>query len=627
MQSRVVGPLRNREVVHSGTSTLKSDGAGQHQHRGIRVRLNLSLEGRPYAAPWLMEDYVPMPLPDRAPRGRGPLLLVIFAIAALIIPAGVLAARATPGRTVDLQILDISDWHGQVDPINGVGGAAVLKTYLDTARAGYTNNITLTAGDDVGATPPVSNYFEDVPAILSERMMGIQVGGLGNHNFDSGLGRLQDQIDLAASTDPSVPGTPFRYVSSNLSNRDANISGVSDYALFVYKGMTVAVIGVTNEEAPTLNFPGSMGTMVPTDSVAAAMAAKAAATAAGANVFVAITHKGVTNFVAGQPQGELIDFANGVSGFHLIVGDHTDVQYQGTINGQFVFENRSKGVSFSKTVLTVRRGTGTLVNLAHTFVTPTSAAVVPNAGITAMLQPYRDLLAPIFSGTVGTSTVYIPRKDSCNQSAGRTCESLIGNVIADAMRIRYGTEFAIANSGGIRADLTCPLVDSATDFCPAYTPSPYPITRGQVNTVLPFGNQGVTVTLSGAELKLMLENAVSAMPAANGKYAQVSGLCFTYDISGAAGSRVTGAVRQAGDGSCTGAAIDLVNGSYTVATNDFVAAGGDGYPIFAGRYATLGLLDQDVSDYLTSVGSITPTLQGRIVCTTTGATLCPVLAP
>ena len=574
-----------------------------------------------------MEDTVPMPLPDRARRGRGPLLLVIFAIAALTIPAGVLAARATPGPTVALQILDISDWHGQVDPINGVGGAAVLKTYLDTARAGSLNNLTLTAGDDVGATPPVSNYFADVPAILAERMMGIQVGGLGNHNFDAGLGRLQDQIDLAASTDPSVPGTPFRYVSSNLSNRDANISGVSDYAIFEYKGVNVAVIGVTNEEAPSLNFPGSMGTMVPTDSVAAAMAAKAAAAAEGANFFVAITHKGVTNFVSGQPQGELIDFANGVSGFHLIVGDHTDVQYQGTINGQFVFENRSKGVSFSKTQLTIRRGTGQILSLTHTFVTPTSAAVVPNAGIAAMLQPYRDLLTPIFSGTVGTSTVYIPRKDSCNQSGGRFCESLIGDVIADAMRIRYGTEFAIANSGGIRADLTCPLINSATDFCPAYTPTPYPITRGQVNTVLPFGNQGVTVTLSGAELKLMLENAVSAMPAANGKFAQVSGLCFTYNIQALAGSRVTGAVRQAGDGTCTGAAIDLVGGSYTVATNDFVAAGGDGYPIFAGRYATLGLLDQDVSDYLTSLGTISPVLQGRIVCTTSGATLCPVLAP
>src|SRR5687768_4723380 len=105
------------------------------------------------------------------------MLLALVAIAALAVPAAALAARppsATP--TLDLQILDISDWHGQLDPISGIGGAAVLKAYFDAARAQYAHNLTLTAGDDVGATPPLANYFEDVPAILAQRMMGIQVG-------------------------------------------------------------------------------------------------------------------------------------------------------------------------------------------------------------------------------------------------------------------------------------------------------------------------------------------------------------------------------------------------------------------------------------------------------------------
>ncbi len=80
----------------------------------------------------------------------------------------------------------------------------------------------------------------------------------------------------------------------------------------------------------------------------------------------------------------------------------------------------------------------------------------------------------------------------------------------------------------------------------------------------------------------MLENGVSSMPAANGRFPQVSGLCFTYNIAAPAGSRVTGAVRQAADGTCTGAAVDLTAGStYTIAENDFMASGGDGYPNFA----------------------------------------------
>src|SRR6266702_3545283 len=155
------------------------------------------------------------------------------------------------------------------------------------------------------------------------------------------------------------------------------------------------------------------------------------------------------------------------------------------------------------------------------------------------------------------------------------------------MRTTYATDFAITNSGGLRSDLTCPTTDNPNDFCPAYAPPPYPITRGQVLTELPFGNIVVTLTVNGAELKTMLENGVSQMPAVAGRFPQVSGLCFTYDISAPAGSRVTGAIRQAADGTCTGPAVKLsADTNYTIAENDFMAAGGDGYPIFSSRATT-----------------------------------------
>jgi 2',3'-cyclic-nucleotide 2'-phosphodiesterase (5'-nucleotidase family) len=73
------------------------------------------------------------------------------------------------------------------------------------------------------------------------------------------------------------------------------------------------------------------------------------------------------------------------------------------------------------------------------------------------------------------------------------CESLVGNTAADALRTTYGTDFAITNSGGLRADLTCPTTDLPGDFCPAFTPPAYLITRGQVLAVLPFGNLVFTV--------------------------------------------------------------------------------------------------------------------------------------
>jgi len=196
------------------------------------------------------------------------------------------------------------------------------------------------------------------------------------------------------------------------------------------------------------------------------------------------------------------------------------------------------------------------------------------------------------------------------------------------MRTRYGVDFAITNSGGLRANLTCPTVDNPSDFCPSYAPPPFPITRGQVLTVLPFGNVVVTLSVNGAELKSMLERGVSAMPGVDGRFAQVSGLCFTYDISAPIGSRVIGAVRQAADGSCTGATVDLTASStYTIAENDFMANSGDGYPNFASRMVTREIMDQVLADYVGANSPIGPSIQGRIACTTSGATACPVVVP
>jgi 2',3'-cyclic-nucleotide 2'-phosphodiesterase (5'-nucleotidase family) len=133
---------------------------------------------------------------------------------------------------------------------------------------------------------------------------------------------------------------------------------------------------------------------------------------------------------------------------------------------------------------------------------------------------------------------------------------------------------------------------------------------------LPFGNVVVTLDVSGVELKAMLENGVSSMPGANGRFPQVSGLCFTYNIEAAVGTRVTSAVRQAADGSCTGAAIDLTTTTeqYHIAENDFMASGGDGYPNFFSRATTQNIMDQVVADYIASNSPISPAIQGRIHC-------------
>jgi 2',3'-cyclic-nucleotide 2'-phosphodiesterase (5'-nucleotidase family) len=543
----------------------------------------------------------------------------------LLVP---LAASAAP-PPIEIQFLNVSDWHAQLEPLPGnIGGAAAIAAYWQQDRAANPRTLTLTAGDAFGASPPISNFFNEEPAILAMRMMGIQVDTFGNHNFDRGVVHLQQMIDLAREKKGAQPGAPFGYVSANLKNRNRELKHTKSYQIFDVGGIQVGVVGITNPEAPTLVFPGNFGTIVPTDPYVAANKFRAEAQAEGAQVVVAIIHMGVEGFNNGQPFGPLIDFANNVSGFDVIFGDHTDVQYSGVINNQLVLENRSKGLTYARTKLLVDPKTGQVLNSSVQFVTPTVAGVTPDPAIAALVASYQAQLAPIFGVVLGASTMVIPRSDACGNGVGRTCESKIGNLITDAMRNTYGTDFAITNSGGIRADLTCPAVDNPADFCPAFIPPPFPITRGQVQTVLPFGNVVVTLAVNGAELKAMLENGVSAMPGVDGRFPQVSGLCFTYDIAAPAGSRVLSAVRQASDGSCTGAAVDLTSAStYTIAENDFMASGGDGYPVLISRATTRNVMANDVAAYVTASSPITPAIQGRVNCTSSGATVCPTVFP
>ena len=267
-------------------------------------------------------------------------------------------------------------------------------------------------------------------------------------------------------------------------------------------------------------------------------------------------------------------------------------------------------------------GVATGVSEGSAIVTATSGGVSATAALTVVAVP-ADQYA-----VIGHSARFIPRADACGEFAGLTCESLVGDVVTDAMRATTGVDFAITNTGGQRNALTCPTADLANDYCPPFTPPPYPITVGQVRAVLPFSNRVVTLTVSGAELKTMLENGVSKMPAVDFRFAQVSGLCFTYDISAPAGSRVTGAVRQAADGSCSGAPVDLTAATkYAIAENTYMATGGDSYPNFTGRFTTHALLDLVVSAYVKATSPIAPTIQGRIACTTAGAPACPAVNP
>jgi 2',3'-cyclic-nucleotide 2'-phosphodiesterase (5'-nucleotidase family) len=549
----------------------------------------------------------------------------------------------------ELTILDISDYHGQLVPLTEnadfnpigtttplgpaftIGGSAFLKPWIDSYRKDAPGrSLFVTAGDAVGATPPISAFFGDKPTIDVMNMMGFDADGLGNHNFDVNENYLRTQL---------IPRAEFPYFSANIVDASGKTPAEwSPSGIFRFGSVKLGLIGFSNEDIPILTKPGSLGPFH-LENATARVNLEAAKLASRTDAIVAMGHHGATAGPQLRPEpylaletatGPAVDLADGVTGVDAVIGDHTDFQVIAhRPNGVLLVENRSKGIRFNRLKLVVDKDLDRVVYKTADFHKPWNIGVTPDAAIQAKIDALNAELRPILGGTIGTSSVAVPRSDQCGRADGRLCESKIGNFVTDAMRNTYLTDFAITNSGGLRADLTCPTTDSADDFCPAFTPPPFPITRGQVLAVLPFGNVVTTQSVNGAELKTMLENGVSQMPGANGRFPQVSGLCFTYDIQATAGSRVTGAVRQAANGTCTGPAVDLSAAStYAVAENDFMTAGGDGYPDFRPRATTREIMDEAVADYLAANTPIAPAIQGRINCIDTNlaaAPACPTI--
>jgi 5'-nucleotidase len=328
------------------------------------------------------------------------------------------------------------------------------------------------------------------------------------------------------------------------------------------------------------------------------------ARAEGARVFVVIAHLGVTDIdpTTKAATGPLIDFAKNVTGFDVIFGDHTNEQFSDTINGALVVENLSKGATYAKVNVTIDRSTGVVSTRTNTFVEPVTSGVTPDPAVEQVLAGYRTQLAQQLDGKIGVATDVFPRVSNVE----RLKEVALDNLIADAFRARYNTQLAIQNGGSIRSALPSsytPQDKTLRRPTPGYQPGPpYDIVAGDIYSVLPFGNTVVTRTVTGTQLYAALENSVSALPGASGRFLQVSGFSFTYDVSRPVGSRIVSVTLD------SGAPLAKDATTYTLALTDFTNAGGDEYTMFADGQGVSRELDaQVVLDYVKQLGTITPT--------------------
>ena len=464
------------------------------------------------------------------------------------------------------------------NPIFSIGGSAFLKPWFDRYQAlEPTRTITVAAGDSVGATPPISSFFGDTPTMELMNLMGVDLDGLGNHNFDKGSEYLRETL---------IPLANFKFVSANVVFPATGEPPAewSKSRTFKLDGIDVGIIGFTNDDAPTLVFPGAFDPFVVTNSTDAVN--KRAAQLDNQKKMgpiVAMGHLGATAGTLTAPTGPAVDLADASRKVDVVIGDHTDFQVLSRRpNGTLLVENRSKGLRFTRVSLVVDPATAATIYTTADFHKPWAGAVIADPAIQARIDELTAELQPILGTTIGTAGKEILRSDACGRSDGRLCESLIGNVVTDAMRSAYesiGVQFAITNSGGLRDRLTCPPAGGGTGFCPPSTTAapcdhPWPgAGRAAVR------QRRVDRDRHRRRAQAFLENGVSQMPAVNGRFAQVSGLCFTYNIAAAAGSRVTGAVVANPDGTCGTTAVDLTAAtSYKIAINDFMASGGEFYP-------------------------------------------------
>ena len=196
-----------------------------------------------------------------------------------------------------------------------------------------------------------------------------------------------------------------------------------------------------------------------------------------------------------------------------------------------------------------------------------------------------------WDGVIGETAVEFRTSGYWRGSA----ESAFGNLLADAMRVATGADIALTNSGGIRGDTV-------------YPPGTR-LTRKMVLTELPFADRTVVLRLTGAEIREALENGVSRVGTPSGRFPQVSGLAFSFAPRRPPGERVTRVL--------VGDAPLVESRVYTLATNDFLAGGGDGYGVFAAGEVVVDaaagrLTTGQLIDHIIAAGTVAPAVEGRI---------------
>jgi len=553
-----------------------------------------------------------------APRRRLAPSFVRTTVALALAGGSLTVATALPAEAADpttIQLLGINDFHGRIDnAITPTFATTIEQLRLEDPNGDGSATALVGAGDLIGASLFASSSQQDNPTIDVLNALGLDASAVGNHEFDQGFSDLTDRV---------IPAAEWQYLGANVYDAGTTDPALPEYAILDVDGVKVGVIGAVTEETPSLVSPAGVADLDFGDPVEAVNRV-AAEIDSQVDVTVATFHEGSASgatyeeaVAAGGPFAEIVeDTAPSVD---VIFTGHTHRAYafNAPIPGEDgetrpVLQTGSYAANVGKVTVTVDTDTNavsayTMENRARVAAADQTLPVV--AEVTSITSEAVTESAAIGNRPVGEVTADVARAMVNPTTDDRGLESSLSNLVANALRdslasTQAGADLGVVNPGGVRADLT--YAGNTADN-PANTDGV--VTYAEANGVLPFVNSLGTVTLTGAELKQVLEQ--QWQPAGASRPFLHLGLSdnvqTTFDPTQPEGSRITSVLI---DGE------PLVPGDeYRVATFSFLAAGGDNFTAFQqGTFVDSGLVDRDAwIAYLGDNSPVSPSFARRQV--------------
>ena len=462
--------------------------------------------------------------------------------------------------------LQLNDVYTTV-PVDGLGGLARVATLKQNlAGAGRTPFLVI-AGDFL--SPSVaSSVFKGAQMIAALNAAGLDLATLGNHEFDFGDDVLIQRMREAT----------FQWVVSNVvdTNTGQPIGGAAPFLVRTFGELKVGFIGLCLNTQEITADKLKHSRII--DPLTAAGQYLPLLKQAGATVVVAVTHLTLADDRALVEKYPDID---------LVIGGHEHYVITAAEGRSLI----SKAGSDAKAVARIdvnRRLAGATQRFYELL--PITSALADDPKTSAVIASFESRLSTAFDTVVGITRVPL---DGLSLHL-RSSETNLGNLVADAVRADANTDIAIVNSGSVRGNRLFPAG---------------PLTRRTLVEIHPFDNVICILALPGRVVLEALNHGVSSLPAADGRFPQVSGLTMVVDQKAPAGDRVR-------DVRVNGQPLDP-NTTYTVAIPDFVLKQGDGYAMFAGQPVRVGpeagnLISNVLEKYVATTHEIAPAVEGRI---------------